>query len=159
MKAATIKELKDELRERPRQEILDLCLRLARFKKENKELMTYHLFESEDEVAYIQGIENQVDEQFDQINRKNYYFIKKGVRKILKEVKKYIRYSPKKETEVELLLYFCHKLQNIRPSMYRNKVLVNTFKRQVQLIKNRVSMLHEDLQFEYNEQLEEMQTR
>ncbi len=154
MKTATAKELKDELRTRSKTELLELCLRLARFKKENKELMTYYLFEAENESGYIQGVQGQVDIQFDQINRKNYYFIKKGVRKILREIKKYIRYTPKKETEVELLLYFCHKLREMKPSYQNNRVLSNIYERQLALIESRMVRLHEDLQYEYQEEVD-----
>ena len=45
MKAATINELKQELQNIPPAKVTELCLRLARFKKENKELLTYLLFE------------------------------------------------------------------------------------------------------------------
>ena len=44
MKAATLNELKHELSHLPAEELLDLCTRLARFKKENKELLTFLLF-------------------------------------------------------------------------------------------------------------------
>mgnify|MGYP000642523159 CR=1 FL=1 len=49
MKAVTIKQLKDELSHKTANELKELCLHLARFKKENKELLTYLLFESHDE--------------------------------------------------------------------------------------------------------------
>ena len=44
MKAATIIELKQELNNTSPAIVSELCLRLARFKKENKELLTYLLF-------------------------------------------------------------------------------------------------------------------
>ncbi len=110
MKAVTVKELKTELNNCSNTEMIELCLRLSKFKKENKELLTYLLFESSNEEGYIQSVKTEIDEQFDLINTKTYYFIKKSVRKILRTIKKYIRYSKNKETEVELLLYFCIKL-------------------------------------------------
>ena len=39
MKAVTVKELKQELLTRSPKEVQELCLRLSRFKKENKELL------------------------------------------------------------------------------------------------------------------------
>ena len=48
MKASTVSELKEELKHLPPAQLLELCLRLARFKKENKELLTYLLFEAHD---------------------------------------------------------------------------------------------------------------
>ena len=70
MKAASLKEIKTELNQRSTQELLELCLRLSRFKKENKELLTYLLFESEDESDFIQRIKNKEDEEFETINTK-----------------------------------------------------------------------------------------
>ena len=107
MKAATVKELKTELSSRSPKELLEICLRLSKFKKENKELLTYLLFESDDEAGYIREVKNEIDQQFESINTKSFFYIKKSIRKILRNIKKYVRYSQKKQTEVELLIYFC----------------------------------------------------
>ena len=64
MKAATVKQIKDELSERSPKELLEYCLRLSKFKKENKELLTYLLFEASDEESFIHSIKNEMDEQF-----------------------------------------------------------------------------------------------
>lgn len=156
MKAASLKEIKTELNHRSTQEILELCLRLSKFKKENKELLTYLLFESANEEAFIQSIKETVDADFETINTKTFYFIKKSVRKILRELKKFIRYSQNKETEIELLLYFCHKLQDFSPSIKRNTTLTNLYNRQIEYIKKKVTTLHEDLQYDYNLELEDL---
>ena len=153
MKAATIKALKDELQHYPQKDLMAICLRLARFKKENKELLTYLVFESKDEAAYIEVVKNEIDFQFEQVNRKSYYYIKKSIRKALKDTKKYIRYSQKKETEVELLIYFCTKLKEFRPSITKNRVLRNLYQRQIGVIRTAVSKLHEDLQYDYEIEL------
>ncbi|MBT8395215.1 MAG: hypothetical protein KJN66_10245, partial [Bacteroidia bacterium] len=120
MKTATVKQLKDELKYLANEDLVKLCLRLSRFKKENKELLTYLLFEADDESSYIESVKMEIDEQFELINTSSYFYIKKSVRKILRNIKKYIRYSLKKETEVELLLYFCKKLNAFSPSISRN---------------------------------------
>ena len=95
---------------------MELCLQLSKFKKENKELLTYLLFEAHNEEGYIESVKEQIDELFENINTKSYFYIRKSVRKILTLTKKFIRYSKKTETEVELLLYFCTKLKNFKPS-------------------------------------------
>lgn len=156
MKAATVKELKEGLSELPPKKLLEICLRLSKFKKENKELLTYLLFEAADEEAYIQSIKREIDQQFEQINTKSFYFIKKSIRKILREVKKYIRYSQNKETEVELLLYFCQKLKSMYPPMSRSRVLQSLYSRQIEFIKKKVLSLHEDLQYDYELELAEL---
>ena len=54
MKAASLADIKRELKGRSPEEVLAICLRLGRFKKDNKELLTYLLFEAGDEAGYVQ---------------------------------------------------------------------------------------------------------
>ncbi|MCR9290320.1 MAG: hypothetical protein NXI23_23350 [Bacteroidetes bacterium] len=156
MKAATVKDLRLELSNRSPKELIDICLRLSKFKKENKELLTYLLYEASNEDAYITNVKSEIDLQFEQVNKKNFYFIKKGIRKILRNVKKYIRYSQKKETEVELLMYFCTQLKYFNPSIERNKVLQNLYQRQIAIINKVITKLHEDLQYDYQTELKKL---
>jgi len=158
MKAVSLKEIKQELNHLTHNELQELCLRLSRFKKENKELLTYLMFESSNEATYIESVKLYIDEQFEIINTKSYFYIRKSVRKILTNTKKYIRYSQQKETEVELLLYFCKKLKDFRPSIKNSPRLQNTYNRQVELIKKAVATLHEDLQYDYNLTLEALES-
>jgi hypothetical protein len=154
MKAVSLKEIKGELETRSPKELRELCLRLSKFKKENKELITYILFESADEEAYVESVKNELEEQFTQVNRKTYYFIKKGVRKILKNTKKYIRYSQSKKSEVDLLIWYCQKLKAFNPSIERNTALKNLYNRQLDEIILKMKSLHEDLQFDYATEIE-----
>lgn len=159
MKSSTLKEIKQELKHRSQSELLELCLRLIRFKKENKELLTYLLFESSDEANYINSVKEYMDTEFLNINTKSYFFIRKSMRKILTNTKKFIRYSKQKETEVELLLYYCYKLKTFKPSISRSTRLLNIYNRQLILIKKTISTLHEDLQFDYRLEIEKLEER
>ncbi len=154
MKAATVRELKLELSNLSSTELLELCLRLSKFKKENKELLTYLLYEVSDEDAYINSIKREIDEQFKLINTSSYYFIRKSARKILRRTKTYIRYSKKKETEVEILIYYCSALKNFRPSIEKNVALQNLFNRQIALIRKILLSLHEDLKYDYEVEID-----
>ncbi|MCL6266890.1 hypothetical protein [Flagellimonas myxillae] len=156
MKASTIAQLKKELQHRSPDELLNLCLRLGRFKKENKELLTYLLFEADHEDGYIESVKAEVDEMFEEINTNSFYYIKKSVRKILRTIKKYVRYSGNKETEVELLLYFCQKLKSFRPSIKNNIALRNLYDRQITFVEKKIVALHEDLQYDFNQILDEL---
>ena len=156
MKAVTVKKIKDELKHRSANDLMELCLQLSKFKKENKELLTYLLFEAYSEEGYIESVKEQIDELFENINTKSYFYIRKSVRKILTLTKKFIRYSKKKETEVELLLYFCTKLKDFKPSIKRSPRLINTFDRQILLIKKSIAKLHEDLQYDYQLELDSL---
>ncbi len=156
MKAVTVKELNHALISRSPKELRDICLRLSRFKKENKELLTYLLFESADETSYIESVKKDIDEQFEQINKKTHYYIKKGLRKILRSTRKYIRYSQNKKTEIELLIYYCKKLRNFTPSIHRNTALLKLYDGQVDGIIKKISSLHEDLRYDYTTEMKEL---
>jgi hypothetical protein len=156
MKAATVIQLRKELETLDEDYLRELCLRLARFKIENKELLTYLLFESEDEDFYVNGIKVQVDKLFEEINKKSYFYIKKSVRKILRLLKKYARYSNSKETEVELLIYYCYKLKTLKPSISNNLTLTKIFLKQIENIEKKIIKLHEDLQFDFRERLKQL---
>jgi len=153
MKAAYISQLKQEIKNRSTSELVEICLRLARFKKENKELLTYLLFEVQDEPAYIESIKNEIDRQFQEINKSNIYFAKKSIRKIVRTTNKFIRYSGRKETEVELLMHFCRRLMGFGLPLNESIALSNIYDRQIQKIKKSISTLHEDLQYDYGEEL------
>lgn len=154
MKAVSAVAIKKELQHQSQAELIALCLRLSRFKKENKELLTYLLFESANEDDYIQSVKTYIDTEFKTINRDSFFYIRKSVRKILRNVKKFVRYSQKKETEAELLIYFCKTLKAFSPSIKRSTQLVNLYDRQLMLAKKIILGLHEDLQYDFNEMLE-----
>jgi hypothetical protein len=156
MKAVSVTQIKKELEHLSSEELTELCLRLSKFKKENKELLTYLLFESHEEFGYIESVKAEVDVQFEMINTNSYFYIKKSVRKILRVIKKFARYSLKKETEVELLLHFCHKMKTFEPSIDNNVTLTNIYQRQLVLIKKTVGTLHEDLQYDYQLKIKEL---
>ena len=93
MKAATIVTIKKELQHLPKEDLLQLCLRLGRFKKENKELLTYLLFQAHDEESYIESIKETLDEFFKVMNTDSYFYMKKTIRKILRQIKTFSRWQ------------------------------------------------------------------
>ena len=157
MKPASAKEIRDELKHLERGELLEIVQRLTRFKKENKELLTYLLFQAQDEQTYVAQIKFEMDMEFDGINKSSYFFIKKSMRKILRNIKKFSRYSGKKETEAELLIYYLQKMDSFKPSIHKNKTLQNLYDRQLTLVKKNIEKLHEDLQYDLNIELEKLE--
>lgn len=158
MKTASVKEIKIALSDMPSSELIQLCLELSKFKKENKELLTYLLFESTSEASFIASIKTETIELFNGINTNSYFYIKKSVRKILRRLKTYIRYSKNKETEIELLLFFCQQMNSFKPSIKGSDALYNIYKREIISIQKKLLKLHEDLQFDYNIELSKLKT-
>jgi hypothetical protein len=157
MKIPSLSEIKKELKTLPLEELTELCLKLARYKKENKELLNYLLFESYDEAEYVKKIKEEVSQEFEEMNTGNWYLAKKSIRRILRIIKKHIKYSGKKETEVELLIFFCKLLKNSRLKIRQNQVLLNIYQRQLNSIQKALSTLHEDLQYDYRMEMEELE--
>jgi DNA-binding transcriptional regulator YhcF (GntR family) len=156
MKAVTLNTIKKELQHLEREQLVELALRVTKFKVENKELMTYLLFDEQDEDLFIEKIKEEMDEQFELVNTTSYHFMKKSVRKILRGVKKHVRYSKKVETEAALTIHFCRKLKEMDPSYRHNTVLTNMFDRQLGLAEKTIAKMHEDLQYDYKLVIEEL---
>ena len=154
MKTATIHELKQELSGLKAPDVAALCLRLAKFKKENKELLTFLLFEAHDIENYAAEVKQEMDALFDDVNRDSVFWAKKTIRKILRITNKHIKYTGNKQTEVELLLYFCEKFIALGFNLRRNQVFFNLLNGQVKKIIKLIDGLHEDLQYDYRRQLE-----
>lgn len=154
MKTATIHELKQELLTLPPHELTELALRLARFKKENKELLTYLLFEAHDEAGYIASVKQETEEQFAGINTSNLYFVKKTLRKIVRTLNKYSRYTGSAVVTIETGIHFCQTLKNSGIPFQKSPIIVNLYNSQLKKIKKELSTLHEDLQYDYRKEVE-----
>ncbi len=156
MKAANIHEIKLELSATKQPRLVQLCLRLARFKKENKELLTYLLFEAHDDAGYISRIKQEADLQFAEINLSQLYFAKKSLRKILRGINKHLRYMGSKLAEVELLIYFCTKLNDSGIPFEKNQVILNMYNTQIKKVQVLLKSLHEDLQYDFLKELKRL---
>ena len=156
MKLHSLSEIKDELGHIPPKELLAICLRLAKYKKENKELLNFMLFEAHDAQAYVESVKKEIDEQFLQINRSNLYYVKKTVRKILRTANKYIRHTASEEAEVEILVHFCSIYKKSGIPIHNSKALSNIYQGQLKKIHTAIEFLHEDLQYQYLKQVNEL---
>lgn len=154
MKIASLSEIKRELNERTPEELKAFCLRIVKFKKDNKELLNYLLFEAYDEENYKEVLKSEIDIEFAEMNTSSVYLAKKSIRRILRTVTKHIKYSNSKLTAVELLIFFCQNMRELDLPYHESKVLVNLYNRQLQNIQKALSSLDEDLQFDYQSELE-----
>lgn len=154
MKAASLNEIKKELQTLDPETIRALCMRLAKYKKENKELLTYLLYEADNEQAYIAAIKEDLDELFTELpSRTNLYYVKKSLRKILRFANKQIKYSGIRQTELELRIYFCSKVREEKIPLREGTVLYNLYQQQLKKIYAIVLKLPEDLQMDYQREI------
>lgn len=154
MKTSSLIDIKKDLEKRNPNEVLAFCLRLAKFKKENKELLGFLIFEADDLPGYIENVKQETDDLFLEINKINIYFIKKSIRKILRNLNKHIRFTLSKQVEAELLIHFCNCIRKYSIPVNKSRQLINLYEAQLKKIEEALSSLHPDLQYDLNKQLE-----
>lgn len=157
MKAASVQEIKQELKTLSSSELTEICLRLARFKKDNKELLTYLLFEASDGTTYIENAKKELDSEFKELPKPNLYLTKKSLRKVLRNLAKQIRYTGSAQAEVELLTYFCSKIKSSRIPIGDSPVLTNLYNQQLKKVRAAIATMHEDLQYDYSRALKALE--
>lgn len=157
MKSASLAHIRKELKTLSREEVLELIDKLAKYKRDNKELLSYLLFDSFDEDAYVERIKDDVSEAFAATNTRGFYLAKKSIRRALRIANKYIKYSDVAETELDVLLHFCEEMKALDMNFKRSKVMLNLYERQLVKIQDIYSDLHEDLQFEFKARIEKAQ--
>jgi len=153
MSPTSLSDIKKELQTRDPATIQDMCLRLAKHKKENKELLAYLLFEAHDEQGYINSVKEELDELFKALPPGNPYYVKKTLRKILRFTNRQIKYSGLKQTELELRICFCNKMKEARTPLHAGTVLFNLYQQQRLKITAVLAKLPEDLQFDYEREI------
>ena len=149
MKTASVKEIKTELEGLSPAELLRICLRLTKFKKENKELLTYLLFESANEADYVKAVNELLAALFLTVNTKNLYLAKKTIRKIVRMANRYIKYSDSETTEPDILIFVCEGINELQLNLKKNTALLNLYAALLKRINKAVSAMHEDMQYDY----------
>jgi hypothetical protein len=157
MKSASIAEIKQQLKEIPTARLVEHCLQLARFKKDNKEFLTYLLFEADDLQNYIKNVKEAIDESFAEINTSNLYYVKKSLRKILRMANKHIRYTSNKTAEAEILMHYLTNFKGLKISFHKSTAITNLYAAQLKKISAALDTMHEDLQYDYKQELQRLE--
>ncbi|MFY0255319.1 hypothetical protein ACDQ55_15340 [Chitinophaga sp. 30R24] len=157
MKAAAISDIKKALATLPPAELSALCLRLAKYKNDNKELLSYLLFDAEDVEGYITAVKEEMDHEFTAMASDKQYHAKKRLRKILRITNKRIRYTGSKQAEAELLIYFCTKMKKSGLLSSYSLQLLHLYEQQLKKIAKVIASQHEDLQYDFQQQLKKLE--
>jgi len=150
MEAASIAEIRKSLMRLEQGDLLDACLRLARFKKDNKELLTYLLYLSNNEPGYVNYLCQMIDEQFALAPNAQ----KKTLRKLIRNMDKCLRFSGIKETELQVRLHFCRVLKSSKIPYKQSRVMTNMFVGQLKKIFRITEKLPSEIYQEYASEIE-----
>ncbi|MEO6151120.1 MAG: hypothetical protein ABIN95_12620 [Mucilaginibacter sp.] len=150
-----LQHIKKEIQHLPHEQLQELVLRLARYKKENKELLAYMLFEAHDEAAFVEKVKAEIGFMFSQLPVQS-YFAAKGLRKILRLITKYVKFMGSKTAEIDLLISFGHNYLQYADRKSSYKPLRVIFVRQLEKTRTLINKLHEDLQFDHSHDYENL---
>ena len=150
-----LKEIKAEVKHMSSTQLADLCLRMVKYKKENKELLAYLLFDAHDQQAFIDNVKAESGLMYSQLSSQSYQMAK-NIRKILRFNNKQIKFMTSKPGEVELLLQFCQNYLDYADRRASYKPLRQILLVQLKKIRTAVGKLQEDLQFDYRQEYNEL---
>jgi hypothetical protein len=156
MDTVSIANIKAELNTLQKEELIGLCLRLARFKKENKELLAYLLFNQYQKQAFVADVSAVIAADLLSANATSPYLAKKTIRKVLRQISKYCRYAGDSEVEVQLLLQFCSSFLQLPSVIRRHYALEKLYATQLKKLTGSIAALHEDLQYDYLRQMDKL---
>lgn len=155
MQAERLSDIKKELKALGTPEIIEICLKLAKYKKENKELLSYLLFHSSDSGSYISSVKTFLQENFQQLSSSPYQRAKE-LRKILRLLNKHIKFIGSAEAEVDLLLWYSASFVAFSGVRSSQKTMITMLTRLMIRISKQIQKLHEDLQFDYKQEYDNL---
>ena len=153
MKTASVQQIREELEHLPPGKLLDLCLKVIKFKKESKELASYLLFDAHDVAGYIHNIQAETEEQFETLPHSTLYLTKKTLRKILRNLSKYARHMNSAQAETEIRIHFCTRLLASGIPLHKSPAIEKMYQQQLKKIRALIEELHEDLRYDYMRKL------
>lgn len=154
MKPASLKQIKDELATLTPGDLATLTARLISYKKEIKELATYELFYKNDEQEYIQDVQNELADIFEDVNTDRLYFAKKTLRKIVRIANKFCKFTKEKTSEIDIYIFVCRKMLELKIVNKGSQQINNLYTSQLKKIDTLLIGLHPDLQHDYKQMTE-----
>ena len=146
--------IRKEMSSLSHKEITELCIRLIRFKKENKELADYFLFEKHQEHSYLLAAKSEIQSLFGNIQTTQPYLVKKSIRKIIRLAERYSKYAANPIIFIELYLEIMQHIQEYFPHWKQVVPLMKITESLEKKSRRLLPKLHEDLQFDYNARME-----
>jgi hypothetical protein len=143
-------ELKKELQYREVIDLKELCLKLAKYKTENKELLNYLLFYSDRKDDYVFEVKTLLASDFTNLYPSIYY-VTKQLRKLIRVMNKHIKYIGEKDKEVEITLSFCELFMESDLVYSNHKALIGLLFRQLKRVNKLLPKLQDDLQFDFQQ--------
>ncbi|WP_154856404.1 hypothetical protein [Cyclobacterium xiamenense] len=156
MQLPSLSSLKKELQQKEPKELVELILQLSKLSRDNKTFLYFKLFDSEDATLFVATVKEDLETAFFSANTRNYYAAKKSAQSVRRILNKNLKLTKDPVAKIELIAFFCQKIEELGYLDYRYPVIDNLYALQVGKIEKLLANLHEDLQFDYEELLEKL---
>ena len=145
--------LKKEILKLDVKTLADICTRLAKYKKENKEFLNYLLFHNYDNQLYIDELKMEIKQCFEFLPNTEFR-IAVSLKKLLSKLNKHLKFVSDKSREAEIVCEFCNTfIEKINMNGYYTPLIQILYRQYIKLRKI-VDKLDEDLQFDYQNQID-----
>ncbi len=158
MEKVSLSDIRKELSFVSREELIGICLRMARLKKENKEHLAYLLF-SKDEAVFIAEINEEITSGMHDLKHINTFQAKKVLQKTLRTITKNKKFCLSKVYEMEVMLHFVREMEQKKVPYSSSAYLFQFYAKQVIKLGKILPGLDEDLQTDYQSEVEELCAR
>ncbi len=147
-----LQQQKKEITKLDAKTLADICIKLAKYKTENKEFLNYLLFHSYDNQPYIDELKLEINNTFSALKFNDYAHFKL-IKVLLLRINKHLKFIGDKNQEAEIVAQFCNTfMANVSVRSYYNGLIQILFRQFVRLQKI-VGKLDEDLQFDYKDDI------
>ncbi len=155
MESPKLATLKKELNFLEAPELKELCLRLAKHKTENKELLHFLLFYGDKKDLYVEDVKNILTSGFDDLHP-SVYTATKQIRKVLRLANKHIKFIATKHLEAEIVSSFCEDFIKHTIATTHQKATIGILFNQLKRLQRIIAKLDDDLQFDYQGKFDEL---
>jgi hypothetical protein len=157
LKAPSINDIRQELKTLSEKRLAELCLSLAKYKKENKEFLGYLLFDEHRRQDYVSEAKHEIEDLIAEVDiHQNLYYTRKNLRRILRQVNKHCKFMRDAGAAAELRIRFLRSLRDSGIPYRKHLQLENLYEGELRKIKQLVDSVHEDLQADFRSDIREL---
>ena len=152
MDKCSIASIRKELKNLEREELVLVCLRLARYKKDNKELVSFLVFQRNEE-EFILEVKTEIHFEFTGLKLLSAFQQKKILQKSIRKINKYSKFCLSKTFDLVMFMFICQSLRDSGISLYSHTFAGTIYKKILLKASKIHSTLHEEIQGDFNEDL------
>jgi len=156
MKPATLVQIRKELETISPQRLMALTLRLIKLKSENKEFVSYLLFDEDQLSEYLADLKFEISEVLDCASFSQSLIAKKALRKCQKSITKHARYMGSKDAEAELYMFMIRKIHEKGINKYTHRTIQIIYLRCIERVKKLLPNIHDDLRGDFEIEIQNL---